>query len=56
MHILYNHAYLKYAMKKITVDELRYFILENYCQQVEISKQNSFYLMKRQKKPTIVCN
>ena len=34
------------AIKKITVNEIRGFILENYNKRIEISKESSYYSMK----------
>ena len=37
-------------LKKMTVNELRDFVFENYYRQIGFSKENSYYLMKHQKK------
>ena len=37
------------GIKKISVNEIRYFILENYYKRIGFSKKNSYYLMKCQK-------
>ena len=34
------------AIKKMTVNELRDFIFENYYRRIGFSKENSYYLMK----------
>ena len=47
------------AIKKMTVNEFRDFIFENYYKQIGFVKKNSYYSMKRfQKKKifVIVCN
>ena len=45
------------AIKKMSVNELRGFIFENYYRQIGFSKENSYYSLKHQKKrSTIVCN
>ena len=45
------------AIKKMSVNELRDFIFENYYRQIGFSKENSYYSLKHQKKrSTIVCN
>ena len=38
------------AIKKITVNEIRGFILENYYKRIEISKESTCYSMKRLKR------
>ena len=45
-------------LKKMTVNELKDFVFENYYRQIGFSKENSYYLMKHRKKKrsTIVCN
>ena len=40
------------AIKRITVNELRDFIFENYYRRIGLSKENSYYSMKYQKKDT----
>ena len=41
----------------MTVNEIRDFIFENYNKRIGFSKVNSYYLMKHQKKRSmIVCN
>ena len=45
------------AIKKISGNEIRDFIFENYYKQIGFSKENSYYSMQHQKKIfTIVCN
>ena len=31
------------AIKKMSVNEIRHFIFENCCKQLEFSKENSYY-------------
>ena len=38
------------TIKKMTIKELREFIHENYYSQIEFTKENSHYSIKRQKK------
>ena len=38
------------ALKKMTVNEIKDFIYENYCKRIGFSKENCYYLMKQQKK------
>ena len=38
------------SIKKGTIKELRGFIYENYYSQIEFTKENSYYRIKRQKK------
>ena len=38
------------AIKKMTIKELRDFIYENYYRRIVFTKENSYYLMKHQKK------
>ena len=38
------------AIKKIPVNEIRYFIFEDYYKRTDISKENSYYSMKHQEK------
>ena len=45
MHILNISG----AIKNISVNEIRYFIFENYCKRIGFSKENSYYVMKRLK-------
>ena len=42
------------AIKKMSVNEIRDFIFENYYKRIEFSKENSYYSMKRLKKRFIV--
>ena len=46
------------AIKKISVNEIRDIIFENYYKRIEFSNKNSYYSMKHQKKKrsTIVSN
>ena len=44
------------AMKKKAVNEIRYFIFENYYKRIGFSKENNYYSMKHKKKRyTIIC-
>ena len=38
------------AVKKMSVNEIRHFIFENYYIRIGFSKENSYYSMKRLKK------
>ena len=38
------------AIKKIKIKELKYFIFENYYEQIGFPKDNSYYSKKQQKK------
>ena len=38
------------TLKKMTVKELKDFVRENCYKQIEFTKENSYYSMKRQKK------
>ena len=38
------------AIKKMSVNEIRDFIFENYYKRIRFSKENSYYSMKRLKK------
>ena len=42
------------AIKKISGNEIRDFIFENYYKRISLSKENSYYSMKRLKKRFIV--
>ena len=42
------------AIKKISGNEIRDFIFENYYKRISFSKENSYYSMKRLKKRFIV--
>ena len=42
------------APKKMSVNEIRDFIFENYYKRIGFSKENSYYSMKRLKKIFIV--
>ena len=44
------------TIKKMAVKELGDSIYENYHSQIGLTKENSYYLKKRQKKIAIVCN
>ena len=45
------------ALKNMTVDELKDFVLENYCKGTAFVKESSYYLMEQLKKRfVIVCN
>ena len=50
MHILN----ITRAIKKMSVNEIRHFIFENYYRRIRISKENSYYSMKCLKKISIV--
>ena len=43
------------AIKKMSVNEIRDFIFENYCKRIGFSKENSYYSMKRLKKKICCC-
>ena len=49
---IYNNVYLNIvrAIKKVSVNEIRAFIFENYYKRMGFSKQSSYYSMKRLKK------
>ena len=41
------------AIKKMSINEIRYFIFKNYCKQIRLLlgyKQSSYYSMKRLRK------
>ena len=38
------------SIKKMTIKELKDFIFENYYRRIGFPKENSYYLMKHQKK------
>ena len=38
------------TIKKMSVNEIREFIFENYYKRIRFSKENSYYSMKRLKK------
>ena len=42
------------AIKKISVNEIRDFIFENYYKRIEFSKENSYYSMKRLKRKDLL--
>ena len=42
------------AIKKMSVNEIRGFIFENYYKRIGFSNENSYYSMKRLKKRFIV--
>ena len=42
------------AIKKMSVNEIKDFIFQNYYKQIEFSKENSYYSMKHLKKKIIV--
>ena len=42
------------AMKKISVDEIKDFIFENYYKRIGFSKENSYYSMKRLKRKDLL--
>ena len=42
------------AMKKMSVDEIKDFIFENYYKRVGFSKENSYYSMKRLKRKDLL--
>ena len=50
MHILNISG----AIKNISVNEIRYFIFENYCKRIGFSKENSYYVMKRLKEKDLL--
>ena len=43
------------AIKKMTVNEFRDFIFENYYKQIGFVKKNSYYSMKRFQKKKNIC-
>ena len=43
------------AMKKMSVNEIRDFIFENYYKRIGISKENSYYSTNRLKKKICCC-
>ena len=43
------------AIKEMSVNEVRYFIFENYYKQIVFSKENSYYSMKRLKRKDLLC-
>ena len=43
------------AIRKMKIKELRDFIYENYYSQIGFIKENSYYLIKRQKKKIYNC-
>ena len=43
------------AIKKMTVNEIRDFIFENYHKQIGFSKENNYYSMKHLKKLIVAC-
>ena len=42
------------AIKKISVNEIRDFIFENYYKRIGFSKENSYYSMKRLKRKDLL--
>ena len=42
------------AVKKMSVNEIRHFIFENYYIRIGFSKENSYYSMKRLKKKDLL--
>ena len=38
------------AIKNISVNDIRYFIFENYCKRIGFSKESSYYSTKRLKR------
>ena len=42
------------AIKKMSVNEIKDFIFENYYKRIEFSKENSYYSMKRLKKKLLL--
>ena len=42
------------AMKKMSVDEIKDFIFENYYKRIGFSKENSYYSMKRLKRKDLL--
>ena len=42
------------AIKKMSVNEIRGFIFENYCNIIVFSKESSYYSMKRSKKDLLL--
>ena len=42
------------AIKKMTIKELKDFIFENYYRRIRFPKENSYYLMKHQKKKDLL--
>ena len=51
MYILNNPS----AIKTMSVNEIRDFIFEKYCKQIEFSKENSYYSIKPLKKKISCC-
>ena len=49
---VYNNVYPKYcqSLKKMSANEIRDFVFENYYKQIGFSKENSYYSVKRLKK------
>ena len=43
------------TIRKITVNEIRDFIFENYCKRIGFSKEKNYYSMKRLKTKKIYC-
>ena len=43
------------AIRKISVNEIRDFIFENYYKRIGFSKESSYYSMKRLKKKIYCC-
>ena len=41
------------ALKKMTVNELRDFIFENYYKRIGFARENSYYSMKHQKEKVL---
>ena len=42
------------AMKKMSVNEIKDFIFENYYKRIGFSKENSYYSMKRLKRKDLL--
>ena len=42
--------YFSRAVRKMSVNRIRYFIFKNYYKRIEFSNQNSYYSIKRLKK------
>ena len=44
------------AIRKVTVNELRDFIFENYYKRIGFLKESCYYSMKRLKRFDVACN
>ena len=43
-----------FTLKEMSVNEIRYFILENYYKWIGFSKESSYYLLKRMKRKDLL--